>query len=172
MATATKTATASKTKALSSSKSTGAKSKKAEPVKIEAEANEQIAVSVLAISPGEIPSVQLPQPITLTKTALQKSVGAFSEAWDYEQEHQLGLELLRLVGRTIRDIGSPLLALLIYGGAMAAEKANTDDAKRIRSERWQRLLSAFSKRTGALNEDEPAIAVDPVPVEDDKKVSA
>lgn len=146
----------------STGKTTGSKPNKAknisELIKTEVKASEQAPASVLAISAAETPFVELPQAITLTKAALQKSVGALSEAWDYEQEHHLGLELLRLVGRTIRDIGSPLLLLLIYGGAVVAEKASADDAKQIRSERWQRLLSACSRRTGTLDKNELEIA--------------
>lgn len=176
MATATKTTAINKTAKATTGKTTGSKLSKAEDVpeliESKVENKEQIAASAIAISADEIPFVELPLSITLTKTALQKSLGAFSEAWDYEQEHQLGLELLRLVGRTIRDIGSPLLLLLIYGGAVAAEKANTDDAKQTRSERWQRLLRVFSRHAGTLDGDELEIAEDAATGEDSKKATA
>lgn len=176
MATATKTAAINKTPKASTGKATGSKLSKAEDstelIKSKVEEKGQIAASVIAISANEIPFVELPPSITLTKTALQKSLGAFSEAWDYEQEHQLGLELLRLVGRTIRDIGSPLLSLLIYGGAVAAEKANTDEAKQTRSERWQRLLSVFSRHAGPLDGNELEIAENAATGEDSKKATA
>lgn len=55
---------------------------------------------------------------------------------------------------------------------MAAEKANTDEAKQTRSERWQRLLSAFSRHAGPLDENELEIAENAATGEDSKKATA
>lgn len=156
--TTSKTSTSTKaatSKAATSTKATTikAQAKKAAISKAKAAPKttvKEAAALAVTVSPvGAIPSVELPEAVALTGTAFSQSAAAFAEAWQVEQDQQLGLNLLRLVGRTIKGVFVPLLSLGAYGTAKGIERANTEEARAVRAEHWQKFTGLFSVKSEA-----------------------
>ncbi|MEO1352329.1 MAG: hypothetical protein AAFW84_26620 [Cyanobacteria bacterium J06635_15] len=87
----------------------------------------------------DIPSVQLPRALQIVGIALSQSRDGFQEVWQYEQEHQIGLQAAKLLWTAVSKTGKPIGKLAVVAISTAYRGLTGTTARSFVKAQWSRF---------------------------------